>query len=170
MSGLYDAATLVIERVHTQLSATPSGWPGNARVYPVPGQLAWDECQCGLLAVEMQPAFFTQSFPNPSPQREDGCRPFLALPLLITVLRCAPVIEKGETSPKPSSLDLGASVMYDDVEALLRGTASAAHELYEDYAVLAYSLNNVTPVGPQGGCVGITQQIILGFNNRWSIC
>ena len=171
MSGTFTLALeAVLASVRGKLTATPTGWPSSARSYLVPGALAWDDCQCGLLAIEWQTANYTAVFPNPRPILADGCKPYLALQLLVTVLRCAPNPNDRGEPPTPEALHDAAIVNLDDVEAVLLGTSEAASTLESNHVILEYSLGQVAPAGPQGGCVGVTQQIYLGFANRWGPC
>lgn len=171
MSGTFTLAlNAVLASVLGKLSATPTGWPDTARNYIVPGALAWDECECGLLAIEWQTANYTAVFPNPRPVLADGCKPYLALQVLVTALRCAPNPGDRGEAPSPSALGAAAIVNLDDLEAVLAGTAEAASTLEDNNIILQYSLGQVAPAGPQGGCVGVTQTIHLGFANRWGPC
>jgi len=171
VSGTFNLALqALLVSVRGQLSVTPSGWPVNAREYVVPGTLAWDECQCGLLAIEWLSAPFSTAFPNPSPPTSDGCKPYLALQVQVTILRCAPNPGPHGEAPSVSDLSAAAVTNLDDLEAMLLGTGSAVRVLEENNAILNYSLGAPTPTGPQGGCVGVTQQVWLGFANRWGPC
>lgn len=171
MSGTFSTALAVLlASVRGQLLVTPTGWPTTAREYVVPGQLAWDECECGLLGIEWLSAPFSHVFPNPSPPTSDGCKPYLALQVQVTVLRCAPSPGTHGEAPSPSALSAAAIVNLDDLEALLRGTAAAVRFLEENNDILNFSLSAPTPTGPQGGCVGVTQQLFLGFRNTWGPC
>ncbi len=171
MSGTFTLALeAVLASVRGKLSVTPTGWPESARSYIVPGALAWDNCECGLLAIEWQTANYTAVFPTPRQVFADGCKPYLALQLLVTVLRCAPNPSANGDAPSPEALGAAAIVNLDDLEALLAGTAEAASTLEDNNVILQYALGPVNPAGPQGGCVGVTQQIHLGFANRWGPC
>jgi hypothetical protein len=171
MSGTFTLALeAILASVHGKLSVTPTGWPSNARRYIVPGQLAWDSCECGLLAIEWQNVSYTGAFPNPRQALADGCRPYLALQLLVTVLRCAPNPGPHGEPPSPEDINAAAIINLDDMEAVLSGTSQAVSALENSNIILQYALAGVNPAGPNGGCVGVTQQIFLGFANRWGPC
>ena len=171
MSGTFaPALQVLLTSVRGQLSATPTGWPVDAREYIVPGALAWDECQCGLLAIEWLSAPYTAAFPNPSPPTSNRCKPLLALQVRVTILRCAPNPGTHGEAPSPSALSSAAVVNLDDLEAILRGTADAVKFLDDHNDILDYSLSAPVPAGPQGGCVGVTQELFLGFANKWGPC
>lgn len=171
MSGTFaPALQVLLTSVRGQLLATPTGWPTDAREYVVPGQLAWDECQCGLLAIEWLSAPYSSAFPNPSPPTSSGCKPLLALQVRVTVLRCASSPGTHGEAPSPSALSSAAIVNLDDLEAMLRGTADAVRFLEDQNDILNYSLSAPVPAGPQGGCVGVTQELWLGFTNKWGPC
>lgn len=171
MSGMFTLALeAVLASVHGKLTVTPTGWPASARSYLVPGQLAWDNCECGLLAIEWQNVSYTAVFPTPRQPLADGCKPYLALQLLVTVLRCAPSPDESGNPPTPEALHAAAIVNLDDVEAVMSGTAQAVATLEDNNVILQYALGGANPAGPQGGCVGVTQQIFLGFANRLGPC
>jgi len=171
MSGtFYPALQVLLAGVRMSLAVTPAGWPTTAREYVVPGQLAWDECECGLLGIEWLSAPFSQAFPNPSPATDDGCKPYLALQVQVTALRCAPSPGAHGEAPEPTALSDAAQVNLDDLEAMLSGVASSVKFMIDNNMILNYQLLAPTPTGPEGGCVGVTQQLYLGFSNRWGPC
>jgi hypothetical protein len=171
VSGTFTLALqAILTSVRGQLSVTPTGWPSDAREYIVPGQLVWDECECGLLAIEWLSAQYSSGLPNTRQALADGCKPLLALQVQVTVLRCAPSPGTHGESPTPEALAAAAVVNLDDLEALLTGTATAVKTLEETNVILQYALNAPTPAGPEGGCVGVTQQLYIGFTNRWGPC
>jgi hypothetical protein len=123
-----------------------------------------------LLAIEWQSAPYVASFPNPSTKIADGCKPLLALQIQVTVLRCAPNPGANGESPSPTDIAAAAETNLDDLEALLRGTAQVVATLEDTNVIQQYGLAAPTPTGPNGGCVGVTQQVWLGFSNRWGPC
>lgn len=168
MSGLFSPALeVVLDTVRGQLSATTSGWPAEARSYLVPGQLAWDECECGLLAIEWLAIPYSGAFPTPRQLLADGCRPYLALQARVTALRCAPMPPQNGSAPSPEALQAAAIVNLDDAEAVFAGTNIACRALVDNDVVLNFAISAVIPAGPQGGCVGVSQEFYLGFPNRW---
>lgn len=171
MSGTFTTALqAILTSVRGQLLVTPTGWPSGAREYVVPGQLAWDDCDCGLLAIEWLSASYTAAFPNQRQAMADGCKPYLALQIQVTALRCAPSSGTHGEPPSAAALSDAATTNLNDLEAVLIGTATAVKTLEETNAILQYALAGPTPAGPQGGCVGVTQQLWLGFANRWGPC
>ena len=59
----YTVAETLRQAVHTELTTTPQ------RSGVVPGQIAWDECDCGLLAVSVAQIYLTETFPDPLSRR-----------------------------------------------------------------------------------------------------
>lgn len=171
MSGTFSVALqAILTSVRGQLRVTPTGWPDSAREYVVPGQLAWDECECGLLAIEWLSAPYSFGLPNTRQALADGCKPLLALQIQVTVLRCAPSPGTHGEPPSPEALAAAAETNLDDLEAVLIGTATAVKTLEETNVIVQYALNAPTPAGPEGGCVGVVQQLFIGFPNRWGPC
>lgn len=171
MSGTFSTALqAILTSVRTYLLATPTGWPTGAREYVVPGVLAWDECECGLLAIEWQAAPYVAAFPTPAIKIADGCKPLLSLQIQVTALRCAPSPGINGEPPEVAAMAAAAETNLDDLEAVLRGTSQAVATLEDAGTILAYGLDAPKPAGPAGGCVGVTQVVYLGFRNVWGPC
>lgn len=171
MSGTFSAALqAILASVRTYLRATPAGWPSTAREYVVPGTLAWDDCTCGLLAIEWQVATYVAAFPTAAIKIADGCKPLLSLQIQVTALRCAPSPGLQGESPDAATLAAAAEANLNDLEAVLRGTAQAVATLEDTSVIMQYGLDGPKPAGPAGGCVGVTQVVYLGFRNIWGPC
>jgi PKD repeat protein len=167
---MYTAAAALLTYVKAQLDVTAAGWPINARECVVPGQLAWDECECGLLAVEWLGNVFSNALPAPRPETEDGCNSMLGMTFRVSAIRCAPPIEEGAVAPTCAALDAGAQTQFIDSLAVTRGVAFAAKALEDMNTVLAYSFGGATPTGPQGRCVGVTIDVTFGVVNSVGAC
>lgn len=170
MNPAYNVAATLLSFAQAALAATPAGVPANARVCVVPGQLAWDDCECGLIAVEFNGSAFSTNFFASQPGTSDGCRPYATFTYTITALRCVTGTQNEGRPPTCEQLDAAAQTFYDDGLALLMGTAQALRSMIDANVILEYGMNGLVPTGPQGNCVGQTQQVIVALPNQWSAC
>lgn len=158
--------TAVRDCVRTALAATTAGAP--ARVCEVPGELAWDDCECGVLTVTIGPLSLSTAFPEPSRDLDlaSSCAPpYLAVPLTITVLRCAAGPDTAGNPPTCTQLDAAALEWVTDVAATRRAIACCAADLQQAGTIETWVLQETTPLGPQGGCVGSATRLTVGLVN-----
>lgn len=167
---LYQCAVALLTNVRAQLAVTAAGVPEDARVCVVPGQLAWDDCECGLIAVEWLGNAFSNSLPTPRQESEDGCNTMLMMTFRVTALRCAPGVDQSGRPPTCAALDATAQIQFIDSLAVTRGVSFAAKSLEDSNVVLAYSFGGAVPTGPQGRCVGVTMDVTLGAVNSVGAC
>jgi len=169
-SVFYQVASLLISQVQLQLAATPAGVAADARICLVPGQLAWDNCECGLIGVELVGTGFSRGTQEDNAETDNGCNGFATATYRVTVLRCAPGPQDAGRAPTCEQLDSAAQVFYDDIDALLRGVSIAMRDMYDANVIMMYWFNGTTPTGPEGQCVGSTQQVTVGVTNTYGAC
>ena len=167
---IYQCAVALLTYVKAQLAVTSAGWPDTARNCVVPGQLAWDECECGLLAVEWLGNTFTNAPPTPVQETNDGCSAMVGMNFRVTAVRCAPQPANGAVAPTCEALDAAAQVQFIDSLAVTRGVALASKALDDANAVLAFSFGGASTTGPQGRCVGVTMDVTFATVNNVGAC
>jgi hypothetical protein len=170
MNPIYVAAAAILGQVKFQLQGTAAGWPDNARECVVPGELAWDDCTCGLLAVEMVTTDYSENFLTPTHALADKCRPYITTELRITALRCAPGPGSQGEAPSCTALDSAAQTQFDDTLAVMQGIAQALMTLDANQVVEYYAAQGVKPAGPQGACVGVTSTALIAISNTYGPC
>lgn len=141
------------------------------RVCPlVPGDIAWDECDCGLLAQSITQTFPSDTFPTPASDRANtACGPQLhVVTVQVSITRCAPNVSDNGTTPSCDALRDAAVTLECDRQALRQGVRCYLHTLRETYQIAEYSVGTVTTQGPQGGCVGV--ELIYQFAVRNVCC
>lgn len=163
--AVHEVAGLVVEAVRTALAASPGGEPQRACV--VPGDVAWDECGCGLLAVSPQRFFLSDDFPagalGSSPRTSRCDPPWLVSELLVTVLRCAPTPHGAAVAPSCDQLDGVAAVTLADAYLTITATADVLCELRADERIVDFTLGEQVTRGPEGGCVGSELRAYVGL-------
>jgi hypothetical protein len=148
------------------LAATDAGAP--ARVCEVAGQLAWDNCDCGVLAVTVDRMYPSTMFPQQAPpvQLAAACPPpYEAVDLAVTVLRCAPGPDGQGRSPSCTQLDAASLTWFLDVDAVRQALACCLVGLRDADTVVDFVLRDTVPLGPEGGCVGSETRLAVGLAN-----
>jgi hypothetical protein len=142
-------------RLMTAVSAGLTSKPG--RVSMVPGEIAWDSCDCGgMLAVSLSRLYLSEVFPEESETVSGACQPpYEVGQFTIAVVRCAPSADGVEMAPPADELDTAAGLLLQDATEMLDSVSAALCRLREDDDVLDYLVTPVEPVGPEGGCVGV---------------
>lgn len=152
-TAFYDVATLLVDGVRDALAASLGGAVDRACV--VPGEVAWDACHCGLLAVSPQRFFLSADFPTGTSVRTSPCdAPWLVGELVIDVVRCAPTPQGTSVSVPCDQLDAAGQVTAADAYVTLTETVSVLCGLVEDERIVDYLLGEQVTSGPQGSCIG----------------
>jgi hypothetical protein len=158
-TGFYDVANVLLVNLETALAESFGGAVERACV--VPGEIAWDSCNCGLLAISVRNWTLTDSFPDTSAAfganvaRGTPCDlPWLVGELHIQVIRCAPIPEGNAISVPCPDLDAAAKILLSDAYVTLTETVSTLCELREADQIIDYIIGNQETVGPAGDCVG----------------
>lgn len=146
----YTVAETLRTAVHAQLTTEP------ARSSVVPGLIAWDECDCGLLAVSVAQIYPTETFPDPLPRRVgNGCdAPWEAAEIVIQVVRCAPNPDDPLTAPTTAELDESARQVLTDAYEMMYAVSVKLCEMNQAREISDFMMRPLTAQGPSGGCVG----------------
>lgn len=148
-------AAAVLECARAALAATTAGQP--ARVCVTAGELAWDECDCGLLSVAVGPLYLSSGLPlhtAGSGPPEDCAPPLLAADVTVTVLRCSPGPDVVGNPPSCTALDASALTWLVDLDAVRTAVRCCLVDLLAADTIAGYLMRDSVPLGPQGGCVG----------------
>lgn len=167
-TGFYDVASLLVTNVAAELVTSLGGAVQRACV--VPGEIVWDACNCGLLAVSVRRWFLTDNFPESSTSfggntvRSTPCDlPWLVGELNVQVIRCAPIPEGQAISVPCPELDAAAQVLLSDAYVTLTETVATLCELRETNQIIDYVVGGQETLGPAGDCVGseVVAQVAL---------
>jgi hypothetical protein len=160
-TGFYQVGSILVTNVEAVLAASAGGPVERACV--VPGEIAWDGCNCGLLAVSVRRWFLTDNFPESGiglggssvASRATPCDlPYLVGELRVQVIRCAPIPDGNAISVPCSDLDAAAQVLLSDAYVTLTEVVSTLCELRETDQIIDYVLGEQETLGPAGDCVG----------------
>jgi hypothetical protein len=157
----YTVASTLEQAVYAELTVEPS------RHGVVPGAIAWDECDCGMLAVTVGPIFLSDNFPDQAIRKTGNCDAIYEVgELIIQIVRCAPNPEDQITSPTTAELDTSAQEVLRDAYELLKAVSVKLCEMNDARDIVDFILRPLTPQGPSGGCVGneLRALVALGRN------
>ena len=170
MIGAWTAAAIVTgvgQCIVEELEATPQsgGVPTNMRLcLLVPGNVAWDGCDCGQLALTIMRQYPTQSFPIDASDIPliGNCGPFgQVVEVLVSLMRCVPGLDQAGKPPKCDKLLSAALVQQGDAFAVRNGVLCCLRELKRTYTIQKYTVGAATFVGPEGNCGGV--ELIFRF-------
>jgi hypothetical protein len=157
----YTVASTIEQAVYAELTTKPD------RHSVVPGAIAWDECDCGLLAVSVARIFLTETFPDELSRRiGNACdAPYEVAEVVIQVVRCAPNPDDIEP-PTTAALDASAREVLRDAHEMLKGLSVKLCEMNRDRDIADFMVRPLTAQGPSGGCVGneLRAYVALGRN------
>lgn len=146
----YTVASTLEQAVYAELTTKPD------RNSVVPGAIAWDECDCGLLAVSVARIFLTETFPDELSRRiGNACdAPWEVGEIVIQVVRCAPNPDDPLTAPTTTELDASAQEVLRDAYEMLYAVSVKLCEMNQAREISDFMLRPLTAQGPGGGCVG----------------
>lgn len=156
-TAFYDVALLLITEIDAALAASAYG--SVDRVCVVPGEIAWDACECGMLAISPRRFFLSDEFPadalGQGIVRTSPCDlPYLVTEMSITIARCAPQPVGGALTPTCVALDGSARVLISDAYVVLSTVAQVLCELVGADQIVDWVLGEQVARGPDGSCVG----------------
>lgn len=126
------------------------------RASVVPGDIAWDESNCGLLAVSIGQVFLSDNFPEPAETMIGGqCEAaWEVVQIFVQVVRCAPQPPVGELAPTTVAQDTAAQIMAQDTQQALSAIVLWICQ-NRDTNIVDGILVPVEPQGPEGDSVGV---------------
>jgi hypothetical protein len=164
-----DVAAALLAETLTQLTAAGAEAPTRSCV--VPGELAWDECDCGLLAVRWTGLAYGPSVTSNVPDTDVNCgQPYVNLSFNVVLLRCSPGPQSSGKAPTCAQLSAAAAILHRDVFALEIAMANTVVALQAANTISDWALNGQAPVGPQGLCVGTSYNLVVAIKNTWRPC
>lgn len=139
-----------------------------ARTCIVPGEIVWDDCGCGQLALSENRRFPALVFPLEEIDHQAECgSPYLVVDLTLSLTRCTPVGQNGNP-PTCDALRDAAMQMSKDKADLRAALVCCLEDMYNQNStngLQAYEVLAQESVGPQGACVGVETHILIGFLN-----
>jgi hypothetical protein len=163
--AIWDISSILVTGIAADLAASENGPVERACV--VPGEIAWDECNCGLLAVTARRFFLSDNFPETSLGvgliRTSPCDlPWLVAELAVQVIRCVPTSHDDGTPPTCVALGDAARVLMVDAYVALTTTVSILCGMTDADEIIDYVIGEQVSRGPEGDCVGTELNVFVG--------
>jgi hypothetical protein len=133
------------------------------------GQIAWDDCCAGQLAVSFTRTSPTDMFPTEAVALSAGesgnCTPPYEIgEITVQITRCAPQATNSAPAPAPDVLTQHAKQNLIDANQIRRSVAAALCALHEDYTTqLDYFVRSQLMLGPEGSCDGSELYLYAGL-------
>lgn len=148
--------TGLLTAVSGTLALTTGGRP--RRVVFAPGEVAWDECDCGQLAVDVTRRYRSRGFPTDATDALIGnCDEVMIIfDCTISMVRCIPIPDVNGKAPSPTALGRSALIMEEDAYALWNATWCYMSRLRDNTPRLIsdFIINDDVSLGPSGACAG----------------
>lgn len=145
----YTVASTLEAAVYAELTTKPD------RHSVVPGAIAWDACDCGLLAVSVVQVFLSETFPEQLARKVGACdAPYEVGEVVMQIVRCAPNPDDPLTAPTTAELDASAQEVLRDAYEMLKAVSVKLCEMNDARDISDFMLRPLTAQGPSGGCVG----------------
>lgn len=162
--AFYEIGTIVLSDIEVAI-ADSIGGPAQ-RVGMVPGETAWDECDCGLLVASLRRQWLSDDFPEgqfaQSIVRSSPCNlPWLVGELRVQLIRCAPNPQGDNLAPPVEALDGAAEILISDAHIITNTIVATLCELKETDQIIDYTIGELDTMGPDGGCVGSEQLVFI---------
>jgi hypothetical protein len=160
------------------LAGTTSGTP--ARVCVTTGEIAWDDCECGQLAVSLTNQFESATFPTPwDGTGNAGARkcgpPLFVFQYTVSMVRCSPAGDDAGNPPPCDAISAAARVTVEDAWAVRAGLmcclcAGSTRQPDGTKLFESYWLGPQNEVGPGGMCQGSEITVAIGVTNGGYPC
>jgi hypothetical protein len=128
-----------------------------ARVAVVPGLIAWDECDCGMLALYVNQTYASDNFPMQKIERDisDGCGAlYEASEFVLHVVECAPSPQGQDNAPTTDAEEAAARLVRRDAREVYRAVNGFLCQARADGDIEDFVVDTQIIQGPTGGCVG----------------
>lgn len=134
----------------------------------VPGDIAWDECECGQLAGSITDTVTGNNFPAPAidtPQTKCG-PPLIIVSAIVSLVRCVPVPNDNGHPPKCDMLLAAAVQLERDRWTARNALRCCLQAMYTRMEIANFSIGSASSVGPEGMCAGFTMPFQFAFTNE----
>ena len=155
----YTVAAALEAAVYAELTTKPD------RHSVVPGAIAWDECDCGLLAISLARIHLSDNFPAQLTTRVGACDAAWEVgEYVVQLIRCVPGADGvANLAPTTAELDASAQEILQDAYELLRAVSVKLCEMKADHDIIDFFLSPLTAQGPSGHCGGNELRFLVGL-------
>lgn len=170
-TAILEVAGIIVSGCAAALTAQSSGGAVN-RSFVTLGEVAWDNCQCGQLALTITRIYLSQTFPQDASRQQTRCPTgYVVADCSLSIVRCVPGPDTNGNPPKEAALTAAAGIELQDAFVVWDKTECILMTMYSatPYGIMEYIMLDQTSLGPQGNCGGTELHFKIGFN-RAGIC
>lgn len=133
----------------------------------VPGEIAWDECDCGQLAQTVSSIAPSNNFPAPAADTpQTPCGPNqIVVNVTLSLVRCVTGPNDNGAPPTCGSLLTDAMQLERDRFVARTEIRCALKALYDAHLLTGFTVGTAVSVGPQGLCAGVEVPYSFGIAN-----
>lgn len=143
------------------------GYPVDRACLMVPGDIAWDECDCGQLAQTVTAITPSNTFPQVA--TDSGITPCgpnqLIVAVTLSLVRC--VVGPDDSGHAPSCASLLGGALQIERDRFIARTELRCYlkNLYDTHLLTGFTVGAAATVGPNGLCAGIEIGYSFGLVN-----
>lgn len=165
--SIVSVVTGVGECVYEALANTAGGLPSRY-CQLVPGQIAWDKCECGQLAQSIENSYPSSAFPvaaSETPAVPCGTQ-LVVFPVRLSLTRCVhgPGPED-KLAPPCDRLLADALILEEDRWVVRRAVTCCLQVMSREFRVANFAVGAAVSVGPQGTCGGVELSYLVGLGS-----
>lgn len=142
----------------------------------VPGQIAWDQCDCdcggagsGQLALTVPNMYPSRTFPidgSTDGNQDVSCAlPWLVFAVTVELTRCVPSITAEGNPPPCDDLSAAAADWWTDVITVRKALGCCLKAMLANRTIVKFALGGSVAKGPEGGCAGSETSLLVGIPN-----
>lgn len=151
------------EAIQDELEDTPEsgGVPAKMRLcFLVPGNIVYDDCKCGQLALTILRIVPTDSYPidASNSQVTSACGPQAEFAeCLASISRCAPTLDNQGRAPSCDALETAALTLQGDRYAMDKALRCYLYGLKQErpQRIFDYRVGAAVFPGPEGACMSV---------------
>lgn len=156
----YTVGSRIVTAVQSGLTNTV------ARAGQVPGDIAWDGCNCdGALYVTTPRVYLSEEFPGEQETPVGSrCRaPYEVGEYTVSVVRCAPQPNGQDFAPDVTDLDNAAGLLLQDIAETMDAVSVLMCSMDDADEISDYLVTPAESSGPEGDCVGFTLRVLVAL-------
>jgi hypothetical protein len=169
-TAICDTASQLVTGIGAAINAAQAPDDVLQRVLFQYGDVAWDNCECGLLTLGINRVFTSRVFPtDTSRERMGNCDVgYKVVDASLYVIRCVPI--EGDdsnnalvTPPKISDMENAAYRAFTDENVAWKTLSCMLRSMYQTDQIAEWLVSDSVPLGPQGGCAGVQINFMYAF-------
>jgi len=167
-TSVLTVATQVLTAAAVALSGSSSGPVKRVALFPGT-EVPWDECDCGLLALNVVQMYNSRGgMLQSAGDVYQNCEPPVRVATMqLAVVRCLPVASPSSVTqaPTPAQMIAAFAVQEEDAFLVWQSTQCVLNQLDDptNPQVAAQLVNERISLGPAGGCVGTQLTFKVGW-------